>query len=724
MNRRGSPRNGTSGQRGRFRTRSILRRDRDERTKRSLVGFPRELFPPVNPACLVFPGQILVVENYRDADEAVSVLLEDLAEPLGYNLLGFDTEWKPNFGNGEDPPIALVQLASRNTCVLFCLLRMGRMPDCLRSVLTDDSICKVGHTVDNNDAAKLLNQHGLVLQNVVDLKEIASNLDIRPLGLRALCNTILSKDLDKTMAVSDWASEQLTPEQILYAASDAWVTREVYLRLAPPSMTPLRAEFDCTVCGKALLSKSALIHHLKDKQHFDRTITNGMHAAVRSGLRVPTGHNNGFYANGAAALGSSYPAGYSSFVAPSAGALYTGLPSAHATTQGLHANGLSSAPNSPKSKQQPLADSRASSDSSDSSVSSTGSVSVPAAAASEADPRIPCRVCGRDFTTEKALSQHVRAKGHGDERQNCIPSRSSDSQSDDDQASESVSEYSDDGDDDNVAVEEEQHTCGEPLGSPPALAQHVLEQSHVGESLPVGAAEQDGSTDEADSADYDDSASDEYTDETEIECDVCGRVFVGDDEFEQHVCSDEDEDDDSDAAGSADESVDASCSSEGDASESDLVACVVCNAEFASHHALTQHVRLTEHYSDPPENGDGDIIVVCAVCGAQFNDTGSLNDHVRGLGHFSGHESPRDSAQSDEQEGQEDQEEQESQEEDGVEEDDDDDEEEEGQEEQDGQEEHDDEVESEYSDDRNEGSRFTDDEPSKDDGASPSAAAS
>jgi hypothetical protein len=48
--------------------------------------------------------------------------------------------------------------------------------------------------------------------------------------------------LDKTLATSDWAAEWLTPEQIVYAATDAWITRELYLKLSMQEVTFLKQE--------------------------------------------------------------------------------------------------------------------------------------------------------------------------------------------------------------------------------------------------------------------------------------------------------------------------------------------------------------------------------------------------------------------------------------------------------------------------------------------------
>jgi ribonuclease D len=36
--------------------------------------------------------------------------------------------------------------------------------------------------------------------------------------------------ISKKARLSNWAAPQLTPDQIAYAATDAWISRELYLR--------------------------------------------------------------------------------------------------------------------------------------------------------------------------------------------------------------------------------------------------------------------------------------------------------------------------------------------------------------------------------------------------------------------------------------------------------------------------------------------------------------
>ena len=51
-------------------------------------------------------------------------------------------------------------------------------------------------------------------------------------GLRGLAAVLLGFRIAKGAQTSNWANDQLTPQQIRYAATDAWVGRELYLAMS------------------------------------------------------------------------------------------------------------------------------------------------------------------------------------------------------------------------------------------------------------------------------------------------------------------------------------------------------------------------------------------------------------------------------------------------------------------------------------------------------------
>jgi ribonuclease D len=58
------------------------------------------------------------------------------------------------------------------------------------------------------------------------------------LGLRNLVAAFLGFRLSKKERCSNWARATLTPQQITYAATDAWASRELYLAMERAGLNP------------------------------------------------------------------------------------------------------------------------------------------------------------------------------------------------------------------------------------------------------------------------------------------------------------------------------------------------------------------------------------------------------------------------------------------------------------------------------------------------------
>jgi len=67
-------------------------------------------------------------------------------------------------------------------------------------------------------------------QNIIDLSLVAQQQGIKRSGVRNLAGQLLGFRVTKGSSTSNWASPRLTPKQIVYAATDAWVCRELFLR--------------------------------------------------------------------------------------------------------------------------------------------------------------------------------------------------------------------------------------------------------------------------------------------------------------------------------------------------------------------------------------------------------------------------------------------------------------------------------------------------------------
>ena len=60
---------------------------------------------------------------------------------------------------------------------------------------------------------------------------MAKQRGIKAQGLRTLAAQLMGCRISKAAQCSNWAKKTLTPQQIRYAATDAWIGREIYLRM-------------------------------------------------------------------------------------------------------------------------------------------------------------------------------------------------------------------------------------------------------------------------------------------------------------------------------------------------------------------------------------------------------------------------------------------------------------------------------------------------------------
>ena len=147
----------------------------------------------------------------------------------GQQLLGFDTETRSAHRKGESYPPSLLQLAGESEVFLFQLKHLG-LPAPLRQVLADPVIIKAGVGLDY-DLRELQKLSPFTPAGFVDLGSLARKNNIQNLGLRGLAAILLGFRISKAAKISNWARDELTPQQILYAATDAWVGRAIYLAL-------------------------------------------------------------------------------------------------------------------------------------------------------------------------------------------------------------------------------------------------------------------------------------------------------------------------------------------------------------------------------------------------------------------------------------------------------------------------------------------------------------
>jgi ribonuclease D len=144
-------------------------------------------------------------------------------------VLGFDIEVRPTFKSGDHFPPALVQLAGRDKVFLVQLKKAGAL-HLLGSLLADARVIKAGVAVAG-DVQKLHEVMRFSPAGFVELGKMAAKAGLKAGGVRTLAAQLLGWRVSKGAQCSNWERGELTPAQVTYAATDAWICREIYLSL-------------------------------------------------------------------------------------------------------------------------------------------------------------------------------------------------------------------------------------------------------------------------------------------------------------------------------------------------------------------------------------------------------------------------------------------------------------------------------------------------------------
>lgn len=169
-----------------------------------------------------FDGDIIVI----DSEEQLLKACRDLASQ---SIIGFDTETRPSFKAGVSNRVALLQLSTSKRCYLIRLCRMKLHKEVLR-ILSNADILKIGADVAG-DIRALHTLRNFTERGFVDLQHIASDWGIEEKSLRKLSAIALGERVSKAQRLSNWEAGTLTPQQRMYAATDAWVCIKIYEKL-------------------------------------------------------------------------------------------------------------------------------------------------------------------------------------------------------------------------------------------------------------------------------------------------------------------------------------------------------------------------------------------------------------------------------------------------------------------------------------------------------------
>ena len=178
-----------------------------------------------------YEGEVRLVRSEEDLEAALRVLNRE-------SVLGFDTETKPTFRKGKLNSPALVQLAASDVVFLVQLVWVPLNAG-LAGLLGDPTILKVGVSI-HDDMRELQKKFPFEPAGVIDLGDVARAHKLETQGLRNLAANFFHCRISKGPQCSNWSLPVLSERQVAYAATDAWIGREVYMRMRELGFVPVQ----------------------------------------------------------------------------------------------------------------------------------------------------------------------------------------------------------------------------------------------------------------------------------------------------------------------------------------------------------------------------------------------------------------------------------------------------------------------------------------------------
>lgn len=178
---------------------------------------------------VLFPGRIILIFTVADAKKAIDYLNT-------CTVVGVDTETRPSFTKGRVNKVALLQISTEDTCFLFRLNSIG-IPDFVEDFLQND-VLKIGLSLrDDFNMLRKRNHKDPREGNWIELQDYVSRFGIQEKSLQKIYAILFGKKISKNQRLSNWEADVLTEGQQLYAATDAWASLKIYLKLAESEET-------------------------------------------------------------------------------------------------------------------------------------------------------------------------------------------------------------------------------------------------------------------------------------------------------------------------------------------------------------------------------------------------------------------------------------------------------------------------------------------------------
>ena len=166
-----------------------------------------------------FSGKISLVRTEEEQARALRHLFQA-------DAVGVDTETRPSFRKGVFHKPSLLQISTSDETFIF-LLRSTGISGRLAEFFGDPCIIKAGVAI-SDDIRLLAKLRSFTAQGLVDVAKIARRHNICQQGLRGLVAYFFGVRISKGEQCSNWGRTELTDKQVVYAATDAWMSLAIF----------------------------------------------------------------------------------------------------------------------------------------------------------------------------------------------------------------------------------------------------------------------------------------------------------------------------------------------------------------------------------------------------------------------------------------------------------------------------------------------------------------
>ena len=180
---------------------------------------PNKLQPTID----YLKNRSIIVHLVKEVEDCEKIILRLNQE----KIVGFDTEWDKN----QD--VALIQVATQSMCFLFQI--PTELPVSFCDFLTNRDILKVGVGI-TNDVRQIYKTYGIMMSGCLDISYPARELlnEKENFGLKKLAKILLDENINESkhpIVHSDWSANNLSNNQVSYAAADAVFGLDIWFKL-------------------------------------------------------------------------------------------------------------------------------------------------------------------------------------------------------------------------------------------------------------------------------------------------------------------------------------------------------------------------------------------------------------------------------------------------------------------------------------------------------------